>query len=697
MMAFFATSFTYAQVTQINSNKSLDLVAPLNSVKTLFSSDTDNSLWVSEGTAASTIQLSTSIEFVQAGWYMGEKLVFTGATAATGEELYITDGTPGGTVLVKDIVTGPVSSTPADFVFMNGFIYFTAETPSTGRELWRTDGTESGTTFVKDIFPGSVSSNREDEYNPIENGNYFLFAAQSSSGGLELWKSDGTTGGTIMLKDINPGADSSNPSDFYQLNGLVLFSAQSAASGREYWRSDGTADGTFLLKDINPGTGSSVEIEIFPGFYLPFNAGFFIYNGRGYFQAFDGTNIGNIYGTDGSVVNTTLLKTVVPGFSLLSIPTIFLFNSITLPGKFIFSVSDEANGSSLWQSDGTPGGTTVFKTFDMPNGNEAAFLMPDFNFTIFGYTKSLFQGNKFFFAAATDEQGYELWISDGTIPGTYMVKDIHTGDADGVSYPSYIYTNDALYFAAENAATGIELWRSDGTEAGTTLVKDIYLNSEDSEPRLMIINNSKIFFGADDGNSITETDLFVVDGNFSTLPAKLGSFTVKAVGADAQLNWQTLQEVNTSHFAIERSSDGIYFENKGIVYAAGNSINQKQYAFADVKIVFPPNGSLYYRLVTNDKDGKKDYSRIVRLQRTTHNWNVHMKRNGQGSNLNLVFTGAQGNAHIQIHDISGRQLFNQKIGDVNTQVLLPVQSLPNGVYTIVILYNNERKTLRFVK
>lgn len=137
----FTAFFSNAQVTQISSNTSLELIAPLNAVKTLFSSNVNNTLWVSEGTAGTTVQLSATIEYVQAGWFMGEKVVFTGFTAATGEELYITDGTPAGTVLVKDIVPGTTSSIPADFVFMNGFIYFTAVTAAEGRELWRTDGT----------------------------------------------------------------------------------------------------------------------------------------------------------------------------------------------------------------------------------------------------------------------------------------------------------------------------------------------------------------------------------------------------------------------------------------------------------------------------------------------------------------------------------------------------------------------------
>jgi ELWxxDGT repeat protein len=687
-----------AQVTQINVDKSLDVVTPLNSVKTLFVSGEDDRLWVSEGTLASTIQLNANIEYTRGGWKIGEKFVFSGKTAVTGEELYITDGSPGGTLLVKDIVPGATGSSPSDFVFMNGFVYFMAATETVGRELWRTNGTEAGTSFVKDINPGAAGSNTKGDYNPIENGNHFLFTAQGSSGGLELWKSDGTEAGTILLKDIEAGASSSNPSGYFLFNGIVLFTAKTTAHGREYWRSNGTADGTFMLKDINAGAGSSAEFEIFPGLSFPFQGGMYVHGGRAYFQAYDGANAGNIYGTDGSTANTTLLKTVIP-LTLGPVPIIFLGNSISLPNKFFFSAGSENSGAALWQSDGTPAGTTVFKEFDMPEGNEIVFLLPDFSFTDFDYTQNLFQGNKFFFAAATEAAGIELWISDGTLAGTKMVKDINPGAGDGLSFPSYLHTSNALFFAAENAANGIELWKSDGTEGGTVLVKDIKPGGEDSEPTLLVINNSKVFFGADDGVSTDpdQTDLYVVDGEFFPLPARLGAFTVKAAGADALLNWQTLQEVNTSHFSIQRSSDGTHFENIGTLQAAGNSATQKQYTFTDVKIVFPPGGSLYYRLITNDKDGTKGYSPIVRLTGNKNRWSVHLSGNAPGGNLGLTFSGAQGSALIQVHDVSGRQVLNQKIGEVGSRVQVPVQNLPSGIYTVSVVYNNEIKTLRFVK
>ena len=72
----------------------------------------------------------------------------------------------------------------------------------------------------------------------------------------ELWQSDGTTGGTVLLKDINPGPGSSDPVTPFSANveGEIFFSANDGEHGVELWESDGTAAGTVLVADAIPGT-----------------------------------------------------------------------------------------------------------------------------------------------------------------------------------------------------------------------------------------------------------------------------------------------------------------------------------------------------------------------------------------------------------------------------------------------------------
>jgi ELWxxDGT repeat protein len=104
--------------------------------------------------------------------------------------------------LVKDVLSIPdngAQSRPDDFVQIDGLLYFSAHSTDHGRELWRTDGTESGTILVRDIQPGVWGANPRNLVNV--NGTLF-FSANDGLTGYDLWKSDGTAAGTVKVKDL---------------------------------------------------------------------------------------------------------------------------------------------------------------------------------------------------------------------------------------------------------------------------------------------------------------------------------------------------------------------------------------------------------------------------------------------------------------------------------------------------------------
>ena len=84
-----------------------------------------------------------------------------------------------------------------------------------------------------------------------------MFAANAVGTGRELWLSDGTTAGTVLLKDIHSGTAHSRPRDFVEYQGRVYFSASDGQTGRELWQTDGTPAGTGLVADIRTGKTSS--------------------------------------------------------------------------------------------------------------------------------------------------------------------------------------------------------------------------------------------------------------------------------------------------------------------------------------------------------------------------------------------------------------------------------------------------------
>ena len=121
--------------------------------------------------------------------------------------------------------------------------------------------------MVKDIYPG-IGSSKPQGLTAI--GDTLFFVAHDSSHGFELWKSDGTDSGTVLVKDIRPGTDSGiNPEslgacdvvfEIVEHQGLAFFAADDGLSGFEVWRSDGTAAGTQQTGDVNPGL-----VRLLPG------------------------------------------------------------------------------------------------------------------------------------------------------------------------------------------------------------------------------------------------------------------------------------------------------------------------------------------------------------------------------------------------------------------------------------------------
>ena len=131
---------------------------------------------------------------------------------------------------------------------MNGTLFFSADDGTNGNELWKSDGTAAGTVLVKDINPGSSSSYPGN----LTNVNGTLFFAANDGTGHELWKSDGTAAGTVLVKDITrlPAASGlPRPPDERERDAVLQ--RQRRAHGDELWKSDGTAAGTVLVKDID--------------------------------------------------------------------------------------------------------------------------------------------------------------------------------------------------------------------------------------------------------------------------------------------------------------------------------------------------------------------------------------------------------------------------------------------------------------
>ena len=140
--------------------------------------------------------------------------------------------------LVKDIWVGGESSAPKEFAWMDGQMYFAGDNEGMGIELWKTDGTAMGTVLVADINPLEDS---DPSWLAAGNGLLF-FRANDGTSGDEVWVTDGTAAGTLLTRDIHPGADGSHPEHIGVMDGIAYFMADDGTNGSELWRSDGTPE-----------------------------------------------------------------------------------------------------------------------------------------------------------------------------------------------------------------------------------------------------------------------------------------------------------------------------------------------------------------------------------------------------------------------------------------------------------------------
>jgi ELWxxDGT repeat protein len=409
-----------------------------------------------------------------------------------GNELYVSDGTADGTQLLVDINPGKdeygnINSSfspysPYSLVEFKDKLYFSADNGENGTELYVSDGTAGGTQLLVDINPG------EDNYGNVR-GSYprglvefkdkLYFSANNGKNGTELYVSDGTAGGTQLVLDIYPGEDNygnSDPSNLVEFKDKLYFSANNGENGNELYVSDGTAEGTKLLVDLNSEENDSG----YP--YGSDPSDLVEFNGKLYFSASDEEKGTELFVSDGTAKGTEVLVDINPtenddGNPYGSFPS----NLVKFKDKLYFSADNGENGSELYVSDGTPEGTQLVADI-YPGENDYGGLN--------GSTPSdLVEFNgKLYFTANDDVHGYELYVSDGTPEGTQLVADIYPGldnyDDPYSSNPSDLtVVGDELFFAAYNGEIGAELFKLTLSDLGGSV--PIQLSGSDNSDDLL--------------------------------------------------------------------------------------------------------------------------------------------------------------------------------------------------------------------
>jgi uncharacterized repeat protein (TIGR01451 family) len=486
-------------------------------------------LWATDGTAAGTVLVKdiqpgsgSGVQFGLSEFTaVGSKLLFFADDGVHGEELWASDGTAAGTALLVDINPGSAPSYYAGGFFAGdqpvvsaGRMFFRASTDASGIEVWVSDGTAGGThpieindqasafliTYPGEIFGGPVLG-------PLPGGGV-LFGADDGVSGNEPWATDGTAPGTHRVADLWPGAVGSFPRGMTPVGGSVLFRAETSPTSSGLWASNGTAAGTvFLTAASDPayatplGSGNTV-LFAGPSSALwktdgtaagtgpigpigPVGSAPLLFDGPaplGSSLLFSGDvplgGQSGLWKTDGTAAGTGLVK----GFPRLPNGPVMgpLFPAT---GRVFFSVL-AATGRELWVSDGTAAGTVQIK--DIQPGPGDGIPVPFVPDRVNGPFPMAALGSSVVFVADDGVHGQEPWVSDGGVSGaggTILLADIVPGA--GTSSPQW-FTSAAgrVFFVADDGVHGRELWVTDGGASGAagTVLLDLEPGAGSSLP-----------------------------------------------------------------------------------------------------------------------------------------------------------------------------------------------------------------------
>ena len=433
-------------------------------------SGTGAELWHSDGTVAGTAM----VKDVRPGGLGSEprnlcalanQVLFAGTTTAQGEELWVSDGTALGTTLVGDLWPGGDSGAPSHLTAIPalGRVFFSATDSAAGREPWTSNGTPAGTYRLADIAPGAAGSNNGYDLGFGASAGRVYFAATTAPFGQELYRTDGTQLGTVLVGDLYVGTTSSQPKFLADLAGVALFQAYSD-HGTELWRLQAPATVPSLLADLNPPEPQGS----FPGYLSTTMVQAAALDGRQHFAAFNpgvGTEP-HMHG--GTAASTVMVGDVVPGPSgharLLTASSTHVY----------YEEADSYNGGLL-------------RLVAVPMTGAPVVLGTG---AVLGF--AVLRDRLVFAQAGTNS---EPKITDGTVVGTQILLDLRPGPASS-SPTSFTTIADHVYFSADDGVAGPELWRTDGTAAGTTLAVEIVVGPLGGNITGMVAGETLLYFQA---------------------------------------------------------------------------------------------------------------------------------------------------------------------------------------------------------
>lgn len=320
----------------------------------------------------------------------------------------------------------------------------------------------------------------------------YVYYETGNAGEYNDWRTDGT-----LVEEVDTPSEAHKSYQTWCANELHL-----RFSRGQLWRADGPTEARYVVKEISGAILQIWQDELY----------FFSSND-------DGSN--SLWKSDGTAEGTVLLATFTERISNNG----RILDSAGDESALYFMVATEPAGDpKIWQTDGTSEGTVVvdegavyFSDVYLRATDSDVFVtsyssvgkMDDASATTawsyafepqsVAYPTSI--GDTLYFAASDGEHGKEIWRSDGTTAGTFMLQDIYSGVVGSGPFALTPVDND-LYFVAHSTQppeTIMELWKTDGSVAGTGLVKQFVSSSGSEDFGLVNMGDELVFWSAVSG------------------------------------------------------------------------------------------------------------------------------------------------------------------------------------------------------
>ena len=422
---------------------------------------------------------------------------------------------------------------------------------------------------------------------------------------------------------------------------------------------------------------------------------------------FDGNTNQNIT-TGGDLFYNLTMNNISTGITLLDDATVS--NTLTLTDGVISTGSNYLILSSFTAADLQP---TIPTNASFVNGNLRRYIADNTDIYAFPcgngtaptdfYLAELINGNltgityidsKFGAACA----GGALNVTEETTPYTSVsAEGVWTLDPDGAPGGNYDLKCYIANFAGLSDNQFTILTRLSGScnaaqwDCAPCGFGDPGINTNGNAGR-MVGDGYALRLGF---NSFSE---FGIGRSSAPLPIELLSFTAKCNDEKIELSWSTASETNNDYFTVEKSLDGIYFEEIAQINGAGNSSTIQYYMFIDNELP-PATATIYYRLKQTDFDGNFSYYDIVAVNCESRMSDFSIKPNPAKDVLIVTFNQtSDSDAIIKIYDLRSKLVYSKRFKTTKgtNNINLDVEKFSKGTYFLHLINSDVYQAL-FIK